>query len=147
METDCSQTRVTTSYHIKNPDRKAKKRKAAAANDTEATASASEPQKTAPPRTHRGQLELRTYDPKSGTILKYRTSKAAEVTHLIQMMHTLARTMAALPPKSTAVVEDVAMADAPADSGRGSGTQTPVPAATLGPQQGGGKGKKKKGKK
>jgi hypothetical protein len=86
---------------------------------------------------------LRTYDPVSGVTLHYRTSKAAEVAHLVQMLGTLGRKMAALPTK--AIAEDVTMPDAPVASGSGSGTQTPVPAAVA--TGGGGKGKKKKGRK
>jgi hypothetical protein len=103
---------------------------------------------TAVAKPPRGRLELRTYDPVSGVVLKYRTSKGAEVTHLVQMLGTLGRRMAGLPPRTA---EDVPMADVAAEPVTGSGTQTPVPAASGGSTQqqqtGAGKGKKKKGKK
>jgi hypothetical protein len=42
-------------------------------------------------------LTLKTYDPVSGTVLKYKTDKAAEVGRLIASLGTLGRSMAALP--------------------------------------------------
>ena len=103
----------------------------------------------------RGKLVLRTYDPVSGATLKYGTSKAAEVTRLVQMLGSLGRRMAALPALPAA---DVAMLDVPAE---GSGGRSPTPVgnggggSTGGGQQqqqqqqqgGGGKNKKKKGKR
>lgn len=98
----------------------------------------------------RGALELRTFDPVSGAALRYRTTKAAEVSRLVQMLGALAKRMAAVPVEEGD--EDVPMRDAPeatTAAAGGSGTQTPVPAG--GQQQqgggGGGKGKKKKGKR
>jgi hypothetical protein len=95
---------------------------------------------------------LKTYDPASGTTLKYSTTKAAEVSRLIQILGRLARPMAGLP----GVKEDVPMVDAVA-ADVGSGVATPVvemaPAvagkgAPTGGQGGaGGKRGKKKGKK
>ncbi|CAD0105899.1 unnamed protein product [Aureobasidium uvarum] len=82
-------------------------------------------------------LELKTYDPVSGTTLKYKTDKAAEVGRLIAAMGTLGREMAALPEKK----EDVIMADAGAE-----GTETLVEAAAPAAQNTAPK-KKKKGKK
>lgn len=113
---------------------------------------------------------LKTYDAHSGVTLKYKTSKAAEVTRLVQMLGTLGRGMAGLAATTTAAVENVAgagagaggedevMVDVSGVSGGGevgSGAQTPVGGATAGgkeqqqQQQGGGGGgkKKKKGKK
>lgn len=94
---------------------------------------------------------LKTFDPHSGVCLKYKTSKAAEVSRLVQMLGTLGRRMAALPAP---LGQDELMADAPAADAEAaapeSGAQTPVPPP---PAQGqpsggaGGKGKKKKGKR
>ncbi|KAH8895092.1 hypothetical protein GQ53DRAFT_77406 [Thozetella sp. PMI_491] len=132
--------RVTTSYKLRPSWRKSKK--AAAAGGEDAAASK-------PPR---GHLVLKTYDPHSGVSLKYKTSKAAEVSRLVQMLGTLGRKMAALPPAK----EDERMADAPGagegGEAAGSGVQTPVPGASgqaqgQQPAGGGAKGKKKKGKR
>lgn len=111
-----------------------------------------------------GYLELKTYDPSSGTTLKYKTSKAAEVGRLIATLGSLGRDMAALPemqqgmpfePTATGSYgvltgnTDVQMTDAPA-----SGNDTPVPdvatpaaATEVTKQQPTGGKKKKKGKK
>ncbi|KAK0711561.1 signal recognition particle 9 kDa protein-domain-containing protein [Lasiosphaeris hirsuta] len=89
----------------------------------------------------RGHLVLKTYDPVSGTALKYKTAKAAEVGRLVQMLGTLGRRMAALP--------EVVVVPVAEDAGEGgSGVQTPVPVeGPPGGGQAGGKGKKKKGKR
>ncbi|CAD0012914.1 unnamed protein product [Aureobasidium pullulans] len=90
-------------------------------------------------------LELKTYDPISGTTLKYKTDKAAEVGRLVAAMGSLGREMAALPEMK----QDITMTDA---------DETPVvePAATPATataqqqqqqQQSTGGKKKKKGKK
>ncbi|KAK0637288.1 signal recognition particle 9 kDa protein-domain-containing protein [Bombardia bombarda] len=109
-------------------------------------------------KTPRGHLVLKTFDPQSGVALKYKTSKAAEVSRLVQMLGTLARRMAALPEiKSEEAAEGAAM-DVDAAAASGSGVQTPVqgggpaPAAASAQQPAaggtaGGKGKKKKGKR
>lgn len=95
---------------------------------------------------------LKTFDPVGGVTLKYRTTKAAEVARLIQMLGTLGRTMAALPP----LPQEEAMPDAPKEDAPAPGAGTPTQgAAGQQPQQGqqqpqgggGGKGKKKKGKR
>ncbi len=131
------QTRITTSYHVKPARRKSKK------DDTAGTGADAAAQK--PPR---GHLVLKTFDPHSGVCLKYKTSKAAEVSRLVQMLGTLGRRMAALP---AAAGQDEPMADAPAADAEAaapeSGAQTPVPAPVQGQQPRGGKGKKKKGKR
>lgn len=100
---------------------------------------------TKPPR---ARLILKAYDPASATTLKYKTTKAAEVSRLIQMLGALGRKMAALP--------DVQMADEIKEEPT-AGTATPpvgAPSAGAGgqapaqqPGAGGGKGKKKKGKR
>jgi hypothetical protein len=107
---------------------------------TPATSTVSEP--------IRATLTLKTYDPVSGTTLKYQTIKAAEVARLIQILGRLARPMAGLPE----VKEDAAMAEsAVADVGSGVATpalETPTAGGKGGGQGGaGGKKGKKKGKK
>lgn len=50
-------------------------------------------------------LTLKTYDPVSGTCLKYETDKAAEVGRLVATLSTCGRIMAALPDQEEAPVE------------------------------------------
>jgi hypothetical protein len=124
------------------------------------TTSSAETQQGKPAR---GHLVIKTYDPESGASHKYKTSKAAEVGRLVQMLGTLGRRMAAAPePVRDEMAVDTAAEEAGAAAG-GSGVQTPVPSAgpgasgaqaQLGQTQGGGaggggggKGKKKKGKR
>ncbi|OBT54544.1 hypothetical protein VE04_05720 [Pseudogymnoascus sp. 24MN13] len=54
-------------------------------------------------------LTLKTYDPASGTTLKYRTDKAAEVGRLVLSLSRLGREMAGLPELKE---EDVKMEEA-----------------------------------
>lgn len=49
---------------------------------------------------------LKTYDPVSGTTLKYRTDKAADVGRLIAALGTCGRVMAALPEQEKGVEKD-----------------------------------------
>ncbi|KAK0623258.1 signal recognition particle 9 kDa protein-domain-containing protein [Immersiella caudata] len=139
-------TTVTTRYHIKPARRRTKAEKAAAADDAEPPTATATPEK--PPR---GHLVIKTYDPTSGVSLKYKTSKAAEVGRLIQMLGGLGRKMAALPPaEEAAVAEGGEPVTGVVATEGGSGAQTPLPAATGaqgGNAGGGGKGKKKKGKR
>ncbi|KAK6067864.1 WD repeat protein [Seiridium cupressi] len=145
LEARPTTTRVMTKYSIR-PVEAPRKPKA----DADAAASTE-------PKPPRGRLVLKTFDSKTGTTLKYKTSKAAEVSRLILSLGKLGRPMAGLPE----LKEDVAMLEAPE-----SGTGTPAaeraePVAATGgakmasggqaqgPQAGGGggKGKKKKGKR
>ncbi|KAH7258115.1 hypothetical protein FSOLCH5_002459 [Fusarium solani] len=91
----------------------------------------------------RGSLVLKTYDPVSGVTLKYRTTKAAEVSRLVHAsLGRLGRSMAAVPD-----VPEVAMADAGEEEQKEqqqAATSQQPPAA---PSGGGGGKKKKKGKK
>jgi hypothetical protein len=85
---------------------------------------------------------MKTYDPESGVVLKYRTTKAAEVSRLFQSsLGRLGRGMAAMPEPP---VEE-AMPDAPLAGAAAEGTSTPTGSA--GQQIGAGGKKKKKGKK
>ncbi|KAK1750662.1 signal recognition particle 9 kDa protein-domain-containing protein [Echria macrotheca] len=160
LEASPQTTRVTTRYHLSPARRQATKKKSV----SETTEGRTED--TKPPR---GHLVLKTYDPVSGVALKYKTSKAAEVGRLVQMLGTLGRRMAGVPfvegggsGNSGEMMEGVVLEG----GGQGSGVQTPVPgggggasggdgsvpgAAAGGPGGagggGGGKGKKKKGKR
>ncbi|OBT87106.1 hypothetical protein VE02_02247 [Pseudogymnoascus sp. 03VT05] len=84
-------------------------------------------------------LTLKTYDPASGTTLKYRTDKAAEVGRLVLSLSRLGREMAGLPELKE---EDVKMEEADAVAG----AAAPVP-EKAGAQPGGAKKGKKKGRK
>ncbi|KAH6661089.1 signal recognition particle 9 kDa protein-domain-containing protein [Truncatella angustata] len=143
-----STTRITTAYSIKPapPHRK----KAAAKEEGAPAATPSEPK---PPR---GRLVLKTFDPKTGTTLKYKTTKAAEVSRLITSLGKLGRPMAGLPE----LKEDPVVSEAP-ESGTGTPAAEKVepvaakagagagapPQAQQGGGGAGGKGKKKKGKR
>ncbi|KAF4829110.1 hypotheticall protein [Colletotrichum tropicale] len=131
-------TRITTKYSIK--DVKPRRSKA----DDEQDSTMPDAATAKPPR---GSLEIKTYDPVSGVALKYRTTKAAEVTRLINLLGSLGRTMAT--SKAPAEVKDEAVADTPAEE-KGVGAVELKSGAQEKPQQaagGGGGKKKKKGKK
>ncbi|KAH0547576.1 hypothetical protein FGG08_000301 [Glutinoglossum americanum] len=141
-----STTKITTRYsHPK------KKKKPSSSPDTTTTDSTTAPPKAPKPAT----LILKTYDPVSGTCLKYQTDRAAEVGRLVASLGRAGRIMAALP-----VSEDTVMGDAPAATTaakeeatttnapvpEASGKPTPTAKETMGGGGGGG-GKKKKGKR
>ncbi|OIW33694.1 hypothetical protein CONLIGDRAFT_188411 [Coniochaeta ligniaria NRRL 30616] len=136
-------TRITTRYTIRPNIRRTKK--SAADNTTTTPAPAS---KT--PLPPRGDLELKTYDPVSGVVLKYRTVKLAEVGRLMQLLGShLARTQAGVPVREVGGDDELLPDATPAE---GSGVATPVVGAVgdkpaAGAAGGGGKGKKKKGKR
>ncbi|KAI2785239.1 signal recognition particle 9 kDa protein-domain-containing protein [Daldinia loculata] len=157
LEARPTTTRITTKYHISKPKpRRAKKAPAPTPTSPSTTTD------TAP----RGSLTLKTYDPHSGACLKYRTTKAAEVSRLIQSLgRPLGARMAALPLPEAA---DEVMADAPLAAGTpaeekrgedvvgpaqlegstGGGGKAPGQGqGQAGGGGGGGKGKKKRGKK
>ncbi|KAF3064925.1 WD repeat protein [Daldinia childiae] len=154
LEARPTTTRITTKYHISKPKPRRTKK---APTSSPSTTTDSAP--TAP----RGSLTLKAYDPHSGACLKYRTTKAAEVSRLIQSLgRPLGARMAALPLPEAA---DEVMADAPLAAGtpaeekKGEDVVGPAqPEGSTGggkaPGQGqagggggGGKGKKKRGKK
>ncbi|KAL6793197.1 signal recognition particle 9 kDa domain-containing protein [Trichoderma sp. SZMC 28012] len=132
LEARPSQTRVTAKYSIKP----VKPRKA----DPSST-SADESSSPSDPKPPRGSLVLKTYDPVSGVALKYRTTKAAEVTRLMYAaMGRLGRAQAGVQDVPEETMQDADAVETP------QGEQMPTqqqPAAGAG---GGGK-KKKKGKK
>jgi hypothetical protein len=90
------QTRITTKYNIPNLDspryQSSNKRKHNdEGDDKDATATAKIP---------RAFLTLKTYDPESGVVLKFKTDRAAEVGRLIGGLGRLGRHMAALPAQA-----------------------------------------------
>lgn len=148
------QTRVTTKYSIE-PARSRARKIAKSQDETTTTTTAtttggSDSVAAASAKPPRAKLILKTFDPHSGTCLKYKTSKAAEVGRLIQMLGSTARKMAALPDLP---------APALVDEGDGAAAGTATPPVAVGQQGAGmvagaaaaaggggeaGKGKKKK---
>ncbi|KAK4059089.1 hypothetical protein Trihar35433_11185 [Trichoderma harzianum] len=129
-------TRVTAKYSIKP----VKPRKAADPSSTSADESSS-PSDPKPPR---GSLVLKTYDPVSGVALKYRTTKAAEVTRLMYAaMGRLGRAQAGVQDVPEETMQDADAVETP------QGEQTPTQQQQQQGAAGGGGGgkKKKKGKK
>lgn len=121
------QTKITTKYSTK---KHTPKDKGADGADTPAQEARS-----------RASLVVKTYDPVSGVTLKYRTTKAQEVTRLVgTALARLSRPMAGVPN-----VSEEEMTDAPAaeEDKPQSQQQQQQPSQSSG---GGGK-KKKKGKK
>ncbi|KAL7786688.1 signal recognition particle 9 kDa domain-containing protein [Trichoderma ceciliae] len=138
LEVRPSQTRVTTRYSIKavKPRRPADPN---ASSADESSAAASDPK---PPR---GSLVLKTYDPVSGVTLKYRTTKAAEVTRLMYTaMGRLGRAMAGVQDVPEETMRD---ADALGEAAQGEQTPQQIQQGAAGGGGGAGGKKKKKGKK
>lgn len=117
----------------------------------------SEPSQSHQSQPPKATLTLKTYDPVSGTCLKYQTDKQAEVGRLIAALGSCGRLMAALPPKEEGADEGAMDVDAPVK-------EEPEVKAKAGPKEalkggqgqgkggekggnGGGGGKKKKGKR
>ncbi|KAM6483952.1 ankyrin repeat-containing domain protein [Trichoderma sp. SZMC 28011] len=126
-------TRVTAKYSIKP----VKPRKA----DPSST-SADESSSPSDPKPPRGSLVLKTYDPVSGVALKYRTTKAAEVTRLMYAaMGRLGRAQAGVQDVPEETMQDADAVETP------QGEQTPTQQQQQGAAGGGGGKKKKKGKK
>ncbi|KAL5598810.1 hypothetical protein BROUX41_003856 [Berkeleyomyces rouxiae] len=120
-----STTRITTKYSIKKPK----------TAPSPSSAAAPEPAK-------RAFLTLKTFDPTSGATLKYKTTKAAEVSRLVSALGMLGRDSAGLPPVSLTGEEakpvDGMVGAAVAAAGE---TKDDAPAPATGGK------KKKKGKK
>ncbi|KAL2029217.1 hypothetical protein VTO58DRAFT_110247 [Aureobasidium pullulans] len=130
-------TRITTKYHLPS---------ASSISTKPTTTTTTDASTTTPTESKLAQqpiayLELKTYDPISGTTLKYKTDKAAEVGRLVAAMGSLGREMAALPE----VKGDITMTDAD-ETPVVEAAATPATAQQQQPQSTGGK-KKKKGKK
>ncbi|KAI0145702.1 signal recognition particle 9 kDa protein-domain-containing protein [Hypoxylon sp. NC0597] len=157
-------TRITTAYHISKPKPRKSKKSSSSSSEQQQQQQQSQPpssdsQATTATAAPRGSLTLKTYDPHSGVCLKYRTTKAAEVSRLILSLgQPLGARMAALPLPEAA---DEVMGDAPAAGEEKREEATPAAGAGAGGSKGqgqgqhqgggggggGGKGKKKKGKK
>lgn len=150
-------TRITSKYSVLKPNaskvRKQKEKSAAKSSSKPPSNAPSEPSVAASGvAAFQATFTLKTYDPESGTCLKYRTDKAAEVGRLVGSLGKLGRHMGALPE----VIDDLS---APADQSTGTHTPMPegasskdvksaIPESKSAPQaEGGGGKKKKKGKK
>ncbi|KAL0930777.1 uncharacterized protein CTRU02_213512 [Colletotrichum truncatum] len=132
-------TRITTKYSIK-PVKPRKSKKGDEDNTMTDAATIKPP---------RGSLEIKTFDPVSGVALKYRTTKAAEVSRLITTLGSLGRTMST--SKAPEDVKDEPMLDTPAEEKSAAAVEPETGSAQPEkPQQAGGAAggkKKKKGKK
>ncbi|KAH7131393.1 signal recognition particle 9 kDa protein-domain-containing protein [Dactylonectria estremocensis] len=127
LEARPASTVITTRYSLKA----ASARPSGDDEDGDATAK--------PPR---AALVIKTYDPVSGVTLKYRTTKAAEVSRLIgASLGRLGRSMAAVPPADEPMFD----AQPEADDPKAAPASQPLQQQQQLPQQGG--KKKKKGKK
>ncbi|MCJ1403717.1 hypothetical protein MMC11_006940 [Xylographa trunciseda] len=80
---------ISTRYKLSPPN-------AASSRRSKMNSATSNPAE-APPPPSRAYIVLKTYDPVSGTCLKYRTDKAAEIGRLVAGLGKCARTMAAMP--------------------------------------------------
>ncbi|KAF2158648.1 hypothetical protein M409DRAFT_71543 [Zasmidium cellare ATCC 36951] len=146
-------TRITTKYNIPNLESERYQKKMSKKRKRDAGGEEKDKEDAAAPKIPQATLELKTYDPESGVVLKFKTNRAAEVGRLVMSLGTLGRYMAALPVKE----EDVAMDDATATEQAADDTKDAAPAAAAPsandakPQQGAGGGggnkKKKKNKK
>ncbi|RDL39707.1 Uncharacterized protein BP5553_04047 [Venustampulla echinocandica] len=139
-------TRITTKYSLPRQTKSKSTQPPSSKTSSEAAPPAPSPTPVA-------TLTLKTFDPVSGTTLKYKTDKAAEVGRLVQIMGRLARPMAGLPE----VKEDAVMGEG-GEGAAASGVATPTVEAEKVPAAGqggkviagggtGGKKGKKKGKK
>ncbi|KAK5627796.1 hypothetical protein RRF57_003511 [Xylaria bambusicola] len=162
-----SQTRITTNYHLTDKTGSSKKRQKRRQQALEEAKQQFSSNTTATTQAQpRASLTIKTYDPCSGACLKYRTTKAAEVSRLILSIGQLGRKMAALPADTATTTTDAVMGDAEevVPEKVETTTSSATTAATGGnakgqaPTQqgqgqtgsgggGGGKGKKKRGKK
>ncbi|KAL2048230.1 hypothetical protein N7G274_000141 [Stereocaulon virgatum] len=142
-------TRITTKYTLpRKPSRESSKLK----SPPSSTLEPSQSHTSQPPK---ATLTLKTYDPISGTCLKYETDKAAEVGRLVAALGSCARVMAALPAKEEGPDEGAIDVEAPVKEDSKAILKEGGKEAKGGLGQikggdkggGGGGGKKKKGKK
>ncbi|KAJ6447042.1 signal recognition particle protein (SRP9) domain-containing protein [Purpureocillium lavendulum] len=151
LEARPSTTRITTKYSIKPVKPRAKKPQEQQTEEPSAGAAAAAATAAAGTKPPRGSLVLKSYDPVSGSTLKYRTTKAAEVSRLMgAALGRLGKGMAAVPVDTP----EEAMPDAAAGTGADDGVKAGSGAAAQAqqPQQaqqgaGGGGKKKKKGRR
>ncbi|MCJ1247739.1 hypothetical protein MMC30_004954 [Trapelia coarctata] len=151
LEARPTTTRISTRYTLLPPSHPSLNRTSKSHPST-----TSDP---APPA--RAHIVLKSYDPVSGTCLKYRTDKTAEVGRLVAGLGRCARVMAALPPKQEEVegkggdggtgaeeedgrMEGMVSTGAGVKEGGGAG---PKDKKAAGGKGGAGGGKKKKGKR
>jgi hypothetical protein len=126
-------TRITTKYSISSPSSRKSK---PTGDDIDATSTDA----SSAPQAPRASLVLKTYDPVGGVTLKYRTTKAAEVSRLIYAsLGRLGRKQAAAPDLPE--LSEEPMPDAPPVA------EAAAAAAGASAQQGAVGKKKKKGKK
>ncbi|KAI9678648.1 MAG: hypothetical protein M1817_005705 [Caeruleum heppii] len=170
IEARPSTTRITSKYtlpHTSKPAKPAKPTKTTKPSDSCASAQntkSSDPSTSAPtPRPLSALLTLKTYDPVSGVVLKYRTNKGAEVGRLVGALERLGRGMcrvAVADPSPSDVNLAPPSADIPTESNTPIRSSTPVPSTSIpageatsggggggGGGQGGGKAKSKGKKK
>ncbi|CAK7265607.1 hypothetical protein SEPCBS57363_001669 [Sporothrix epigloea] len=158
-------TKITCRYSVKPKPARRIKKNATTDDDSEQTLPDAPAKPAAAPvgQNPRAKLVLKTVDPASGVCLKYETTKAAEVSRLVQLLGQLSRRQAGLVAAGTASLEeqeDVVMGEATATAAEETGVAVAAAAAAAVPsavptptpvqqQQGGGggKGKKKKGKR
>ncbi|ETR98425.1 hypothetical protein M419DRAFT_88911 [Trichoderma reesei RUT C-30] len=151
LEARPSQTRVTVRYSIK-PVKPRKSPPSTTDQDTTSTTTTTPSDTTtttpAAARPPRGSLVLKTYDPVGGVTLKYRTTKAAEVTRLMgAAMGRLGRAMAGVQDVVEEEMRDADAVAAGAEADSGAQQQQQQQQQGQGQQGGGGGKKKKKGKK
>ncbi|KAF3910878.1 hypothetical protein ABW20_dc0106884 [Dactylellina cionopaga] len=143
-------TRITTSYHISPPPSadSSKKPRPKATNETSTAAPTEEK-----PKGPRGKLTLKTYDPISGSLIKFRTDKISDVGRMVAGLHRLGRSMAGLkdiPPAETtaATTEGATAGGAPTVSKEAvAGAVAATEGESSSAAAGGSKGGKKKNKK
>ncbi|EGX51360.1 hypothetical protein AOL_s00054g430 [Orbilia oligospora ATCC 24927] len=143
-------TRITTTYNISPaPTTPSRRPKPTSSKSTTTTATQTEEK----PKLPRGTLTLKTYDPISGSLIKLRTDKIADVGRIVTGLHRLARSMAGLKDLGSGeVTAAAATAGGTAETAGPSVTKDAVAgavAATEGGEAaaGGSKGGKKKNKK
>ncbi|KAI9759005.1 MAG: hypothetical protein M4579_002668 [Chaenotheca gracillima] len=143
-------TRITTKYTILSPtSKRVSKRRRPAASST-----STDPTTPAPPQPvpKPAELTLKTFDPASGTCLKYRTDKAAEVGRLIASLGRLGKAMNGTmkdgddeqPGQEVETEPMEGISSAAREDGKKEAGKGPQAGGASG-GGGGGKGKKKKG--
>ncbi|KAK6350045.1 hypothetical protein TWF696_006294 [Orbilia brochopaga] len=139
--------RITTTYHISPPPSKPSKPR-----PSKSTSKPTDDDKDKP-RTPRGSVTLKTYDPLSGALIKFRTDRISDVGRLVAGLHRLARSMANLkdiPPDATTTTATATAVDNGEASTVGKDAVAGAVAAAEGDvaaSAGGAKGKKKNKKK
>ncbi|KAI2637458.1 hypothetical protein GGS21DRAFT_511681 [Xylaria nigripes] len=155
LEARPSTTRITTTYHQTDKtgtsSKRQKKRQQKLQEAQPAAPATTTATTTTTPAAPRASLTIKTYDPNSGVCLKYRTTKAAEVSRLILSLGQLGKKMAALPSDTDVSMPDATTAPEDVASSGIEGAATTTAAGAKGQTQtqagGGGKGKKKRAKK